>query len=132
MLLTARQIVLVSSDEEDVEADEVAVPCGSIVHFISDKGWFRFYQTDRNLEPRVRDDHQLSEILNEVIKTVPGAGGIPYRRIGWTASSTVRDGELIRVRTDRFTVDAGLTVFSLGLPREAELGTIQKIRVFTP
>lgn len=132
MLLTARQIVLVSSDEEDVEADEVAVPRGSTVYFVSDKGWFRFYQTDGSLEPRVRDDHQLSEILDEVIKTVPGAGGISYRRIGWTASSSVRDGELIRVRTDRFTVDAGLTVFSLGLPREAELGTIQKIRVFTP
>ena len=132
MLLTAKQIVLVSSDEEDVEADEVAVPCGSIVHFTSDKGWFRFYQTDKSLEPRVRDDHKLSEILDEVIKSVPGAGGIPYRRIGWTASSTVRDGELVRARTDRFAVDAGLTVFSVGLLQEAELGTIQKIRVFTP
>jgi hypothetical protein len=132
MLLTAKQIVLVSSDKEDVEADEVAVPCGSFVYFISDKGWFRFYQAARNLEPRVRDDHKLSEILDEVIKTVPGAGGISYRRIGWTAFSRVRDGEVARARTDRFMVDAGLMVFSIGLLQEVELGTIQKIRVFTP
>jgi hypothetical protein len=132
MLIQPDKIVLLYSNGDESDVDAVPLPSGSIVHFDTSVGSFRFLHQDGNLHPRCKDDDVLSALLDAAIQSTPGAAGARHGLASWIASSRLTDDARTVVRKDLFTIQSVLSVFAVGVAQEVDLGPIFRMRAFTP